>query len=63
MPALTRRRKKDRHQECWHVFYRDVQVGMISERAGVPVDFDQWGWHCGFSPALDRGLRDGPDLP
>jgi hypothetical protein len=34
MPALTRRREKDRHQECWHIFYADVQVGTITERAG-----------------------------
>jgi hypothetical protein len=59
MPALTRRRETDRHQECWQVFYGDVQVGTIGERAGVPVEVDQWAWHCGFSPATDRGLREG----
>ena len=58
MPRLTRRREKDRHQE-WHVFFDDVQVGTISERAGVPVEVDQWGWHCGFAPVIDRGLRAG----
>jgi hypothetical protein len=50
MSSLTRRREKDRHQECWHVFYDDVRVGTITERAGVPVDVDQWGWTCGFHP-------------
>src|SRR5690349_22956967 len=59
MPALTRRRDKDRHQESWQVYYGDVQVGWIGERAGVPKDVAQWGWHCGFSPAIDRGLRAG----
>ena len=59
MPRLTRRREKDRHQECWHVFFDNVQVGTISERAGVPVEVDQWGWHCGFAPVIDRGLRAG----
>lgn len=57
MPTLTRRCAKDRHQECWHVFYGDVQVGTITERAGVPIDVDQWGWSCGFFPAINRGLR------
>jgi len=57
MPALTRRREKDRHQESWHIFFDDIRVGWIGERAGVPVEKDQWGWHCGFSPAVDRGLR------
>jgi hypothetical protein len=57
MPALTRRREPDRHQECWHVFYGDVHVGSITERAGVPKDVDPWGWSCGFYPAMNRGLR------
>ena len=40
MHALTRHREKDRHQECWQIFYGDVQVGTITERAGVPKDAD-----------------------
>jgi hypothetical protein len=59
MPALTRRRDPDALQETWRVYYDDVQVGTISRRAGVPVDVDQWGWSCGFFPAIDRGLRAG----
>lgn len=59
MPALTRRREKDRHQECWRVFHGDVQVGTIGERAGVPVEVDQWGWYCGFFPTIDQDLRAG----
>jgi hypothetical protein len=57
MPALPRRREQDRYQECWRIFYGDVQVGTIGERAGVPVSVDQWAWHCGFFPAIDRDLR------
>lgn len=59
MPALTRRLEKNRQQTCWQVFYGDVQVGVIGERAGVPTESDQWGWDCGFFPAVDRGLRAG----
>jgi hypothetical protein len=54
MPALTRRRYPER-QDCWHVYYGDVQVGTIAARAGVPVDVDQWGWQCGFYPPSHRG--------
>jgi hypothetical protein len=47
MPARTRRREKDRQQESWQVFYGDVQVGWIGERAGVPKGVEQWGWSAG----------------
>jgi hypothetical protein len=50
MPALTRRREKDRHQESWQVFFGDVRIGWIGERAGAPHDEDRWGWACGFHP-------------
>jgi hypothetical protein len=56
MPELTRRRDPDR--ECWHVYYGDVRVGTIAERAGVPVDVDQWGWDCGFYPLSHQGVRE-----
>jgi hypothetical protein len=55
MPVLTRRRSRDAHQEVWHVFYGDVRVGSIGERAGVPIDVDQWGWTCGFYPGVHPG--------
>ena|ERR1700704_5229667 len=55
MPELSRRRSRDVHQECWHIFYGDVRVGTITERAGVPHDVDQWGWQCGFYPLTHRG--------
>jgi hypothetical protein len=54
MPALTRRRYQER-DDCWHVYYGDVQVGTIAARAGVPLDVDQWGWQCGFYPASHHG--------
>jgi hypothetical protein len=31
MPELSRRRSSDAREECWHVFYGDVQVGTISD--------------------------------
>jgi hypothetical protein len=55
MPALSRRRSREAHQECWHIFYGDVRVGTITERAGVPHDVDQWGWRCGFYLVTHRG--------
>jgi hypothetical protein len=60
MLQLTRRRNADRRRETWHVYYGDVRVGTIGERAGVPVDVDQWSWSCGFYPGLEPGQhRDG----
>jgi hypothetical protein len=50
MPALTRRREADRHQESWQVYFGDVRIGWIGERAGVPKSVEQWGWCCGFYP-------------
>lgn len=55
---LTRRREPDRHQETWHIYYGDTRVGTIGERAGVPVDVDQWGWKCGFYPVDHRGISE-----
>lgn len=53
-PALTRRRMQGVHQETWHVFYGDIHVGTIGERAGVPRDVDQWHWSIGFYPKSHR---------
>jgi hypothetical protein len=54
MPTLTRRRHQSSSgQEVWRIRYGDVQVGMIAERSGVPVDADQWGWACGFYPGVE----------
>lgn len=55
MPALTRRRSDDPHRQVWHVHFDDVHVGTIGERAGVPVDVDQWQWRCGFFPGCEPG--------
>ena len=54
MPALTRRRDPDAHQERWRVFYGDIEVGTLGMRSGVPADKDQWDWTCGFYPASER---------
>jgi hypothetical protein len=51
--VLTRRRSRDSRQEVWHVFYDDVHVGSIGERAGVPLHSDPWGWSCGFYPGVE----------
>ncbi|SHH05341.1 hypothetical protein [Bradyrhizobium erythrophlei] len=53
MTALTRRPDNDRNRKGWNVYYGDVRVGHIGMRAGVPVDEDQWGWSCGFTPGCD----------
>jgi hypothetical protein len=55
MPTLTRRRSDNPHQVTWHVYYDDVHVCSIGERAGVPVDVDQWQWSCAFYPGLRLG--------
>jgi hypothetical protein len=39
----------------WHVFYDDIRVGTIGQRAGVPVEVDRWEWNCGFYPGLHSG--------
>jgi hypothetical protein len=57
MPELSRRRSREGHQECWHIYYGDVRVGTITERAGVPHDVDQWGWRCGFYPVTHQHLH------
>jgi hypothetical protein len=52
---LTRRRADNQHQETWNVYYGDVLVGSIYERAGVPNDVEPWGWTCGFHPGMGPG--------
>jgi hypothetical protein len=55
MSALTRRRDHDRREECWLIYYRDVHVGTIAIRSGIPHNQPQWGWRCGFYPGSDPG--------
>jgi hypothetical protein len=55
MPELTRRRSPDAPDECWHVYYRDVRVGTIAIRTGMPPGEDPWGWSCGFYPGAHPG--------
>jgi hypothetical protein len=54
-PALTRRRYPDAPEECWHISYGDVHVGVIAIRTGSPHDEDPWGWNCGFYPGSHPG--------
>ena len=40
-----------------------MQVGTIGERAGAPVDVDQWSWSCGFYPGLHPGQHRNGTAP
>jgi hypothetical protein len=55
MPELTRRRYPEAREECWHIYYGDVHVGVIAKRIGIPYDEDPWGWACGFYPGCHPG--------
>jgi hypothetical protein len=60
MFALTRRRDTQSREESWKVYYRDIHVGTIGKRSGIPNDVDPWGWICGFYPGSEPGEhRDG----
>jgi hypothetical protein len=50
MPALTRRRDRDAHQETWLIYRRDVHVGTINPNAAP-----QWQCRCGFYPGSEPG--------
>jgi hypothetical protein len=53
--TLTRRLDRNCAQETWRIYYGDVHVGTISERAGNPTGGDQWQWRCGFYPGSEPG--------
>jgi hypothetical protein len=55
MPALTRRRDPDAHQETWLVHHADVHAGTIGLRSGNPFGTDPWQWSCGFYPGSRPG--------
>ena len=55
MPELTRRRSVDHRQECWQIFFGDIQAGTITERVGNPHDTERWEWRCGFYPGSNPG--------
>jgi hypothetical protein len=52
MPALTRRRDRDRHEESWLIYFGDVHVGTIAIRAGIPHDRPPWGLAVRILPRL-----------
>jgi hypothetical protein len=58
MLVLTRRRYPER-QDCWHIYFGDVQVGTIARRVGQPLDEAPWQWLCGFYPGSDPGEQTG----
>jgi hypothetical protein len=63
MPALTRRRDVEAHDECWHVYYGDVRAGTIAKRVGIPPGEDPWGWSCGFYPGCHPGEHTNGSAP
>src|SRR5712671_1927971 len=54
MAELTRRRDKESQQECWHIYFDDVQIGTISLRSGIPHDKHPWGWTAVSTPDRSR---------
>jgi hypothetical protein len=63
MPALTRRRDVEAHDECWHVYYGDIHAGTIAKRIGIPPGEDPWGWACGFYPGSHPGEHTSGSAP
>jgi hypothetical protein len=49
-------------QETWLIYYGDVGVGAIAERAGNPPGTDGWQWHCGFYPGSHPAEHAGVSL-
>ncbi|UFW48504.1 MULTISPECIES: hypothetical protein [Bradyrhizobium] len=57
MNTLTCGRSDNPHGETWHIYFNDVRIGTIGERAGVPVHADQWAWSVGFYPGMEPGTQ------
>jgi hypothetical protein len=55
MTVLTRRRCDAARDDCWLIFYGDVQVGTIKMRTGNPWNTPSWEWRCGFYPGSRPG--------
>ncbi|MGR4927249.1 hypothetical protein ACIPUD_10630 [Bradyrhizobium sp. CAR08] len=59
-PALTRKPHQDPQRPGWDVYFGDVHIGHIGERAGVPKDIDQqWDWSLSFYPGAGAGQDKG----
>jgi hypothetical protein len=54
-PLLSRRRDRRLPQECWRVYYGDVDVGAMSECVGNPGAAPKWQWRVGFYPGSKPG--------
>lgn len=57
MTTLTRRPDYNPQRKSWKIYYDDVRVGHIGQRAGAPVHAEQWGWRCGFYPGMTPGAQ------
>ncbi|MGJ5036616.1 hypothetical protein ACQR13_21120 [Bradyrhizobium sp. HKCCYLRH3059] len=55
MSTLTRRRFAEAQVETWHIYFGDVQAGIIARRTGNPSDTAAWQWSCGFYPGSRPG--------
>jgi hypothetical protein len=55
MPALTRRLDPNIPQECWRVYYGDIDAGTIAKCVGNPNSAPKWEWRCGFYPGSRPG--------
>jgi hypothetical protein len=56
MPELTRRRSTDAREECWHVYYGDVQAGTIAIRSGNPMKIRGSGIAVSIRAVIGRTL-------
>src|SRR5450432_105505 len=63
MPELTRRRSTDAREECWHVYYGDVQAGTIAIRSGNLHAENPSEWSCGFYPGSHPGEHQAEPPP
>jgi len=63
MPALTRRRDPEAHQENWHIYFGDIHVGTIARSVGNSGAAPQWQWRCGFYPGSRPGECTGGTAP
>ncbi|APO52187.1 hypothetical protein LUI11_37525 [Bradyrhizobium diazoefficiens] len=53
MSTLACRRAVNPLQETWHIYFGDVRVGVIGERAGIPIHADQGARSVGFYPGME----------
>jgi hypothetical protein len=62
MPELTRRLSKDR-DDCWHIYFGDVQVSAVAIRIGIDrarADFED-AWRIFLSNRTEADLQEWRD--